>query len=453
MNRRSFAMLCFCLLFGGLLARPAPAQDIPPPLRDWQGWVLHGVPRHDCPFLADQMPGPTSYQCAWPGRLNLDASKDGGRFSLDVHVDAPGWIAVPGDARNWPQQVGVNRQPATVLEHDGQPMLWLTPGDYQVQGTLPWTSRPPRLRVPEAIGLITLSVDGAAVSRVERQGDQLTLGEAASAQRAADALSLRVYRRLQDGLPAMLETRLQWNVTGSAREQLVGPALPAGFVATALTGDLPARLQNDGRLRVQLRPGQWTVTLLARHTDALGAVSLKLPAAPWPRQEIWSYADDSDFRGTRVDGRAADAAQAGVPDDWRQWPAFVLDDTAGLTIEQGTRGDEGGQGVQLHLQREFWLDFDGVGLTVADHLRGDLRHHQRLDVSAPWQLQRASQGDEPLLISQSVDGRIGVEVRQPQIDLRAGLRLPGHDGALPSAGWRLPLESIEATLHLPQGYR
>jgi hypothetical protein len=453
MNRRSFAMLCFCLLFGGLLARPALAQDIPPPLRDWQGWVLHGVPRHDCPFLANQMPSPASYQCAWPGPLMLDAGKDGGRFSLDVHVDAPGWIAVPGDARNWPQQVGVNHQPATVLEHDGQPMLWLTPGDYQVQGTLPWTSRPPRLRVPEAIGLITLSVDGAAVSRVERQGDQLTLGEAASAQRAADALSLRVYRRLQDGLPATLETRLQWNVTGSAREQLVGPVLPAGFVATSLIGDLPARLENDGRLRVQLRPGQWTVTLLARHTDALGAVSLKLPPAPWPRQETWSYADDSDFRGTRVDGRAADAAQAGVPDDWRQWPAFILDDTAGLTVEQGTRGDEGGQGAQLHLQRELWLDFDGVGLTVADHLSGDLRHHQRLDVAAPWQLQRASQGDEPLLISQSVDWHSGVEVRQSPIDLNAGLRLPGHSGALPSAGWRLPLESIEATLHLPQGYR
>ena len=36
---------------------------------------------------------------------------------------------------------------------------------------------------------------------------------------AADALSLRVYRRLEDGLPATLETQLQFNVTGSAREQ------------------------------------------------------------------------------------------------------------------------------------------------------------------------------------------------------------------------------------------
>ncbi len=36
-----------------------------------------------------------------------------------------------------------------------------------------------------------LRVDGAAVTRIERNGEQLTLGEAAAAQGAADALALR----------------------------------------------------------------------------------------------------------------------------------------------------------------------------------------------------------------------------------------------------------------------
>jgi hypothetical protein len=436
-----------------LLAAPLPAQDVPPPLRDWQGWVLHDLPQHDCPFLASQAPNAGNRLCAWPGRLLLDAGKDGARFSLDVRVDAPGWVALPGDARSWPQQVSANNQPATVLQRGDQPMLWLAPGDYQLRGTLPWMARPARLRVPSTIGLVALSVDGAAVTRIERNGEQLTLGEAAAAQRAADALSLRVYRRLADGLPATLETQLQFNVAGSAREQSLGPVLPEGFVATALSGDLPARLENDGQLRVQLRPGQWTITLQARSVAPLAKVALKLPAAPWPRQEIWSYADDPALRNTRVEGRATDAAQAGVPGEWRELPAFVLDDGAGLAIEQGTRGDEGGKGDQLHLQRQLWLDFDGGGLSVADRLSGELRHHQRLDVAAPWQLQRASQDGAPLLVSQGEDGRSGVELREQQLDLDAGLRLPTHRGAIPSAGWQLPLESIDATLHLPYGYR
>jgi hypothetical protein len=436
-----------------LFATALPAQDVPPPLRDWQGWVLHDLPQHDCPFLANQMPGDGSYQCAWPGHLVLDAGKDGGRFSLDVHVDAPGWVALPGDERNWPQQVSANRQTATVLQRAGLPMLWLTPGDYQLNGVLPWAARPVRLRVPAAIGLVALTVDGAAVTRVERHDDQLTLGEAAAAQRAADALSLRVYRRLEDGLPATLQTLLQLDVTGSAREQLLGPALPGGFVATALTGDLPARLENDGRLRVQLRPGQWTITLAARSVAPLGKVALTLPPAPWPRQEIWSYADDTDLRSTRVDGHATDAAQAGVPPVWSDLPAYALDDRAGLAIEQGARGDEGGKGDQLHLQRQMWLDFDGRGLSVADTLSGELRHHQRLDVSAPWQLQRASQAGDPLLVTRGDHGAGGVELRDRTLALNAGLRLPTHAGEIPSSGWQVPLEGIDATLHLPAGYR
>ena len=449
MLRRSLGLLGLWLL----LALPLLAQQVPPPLQNWQDWVLHDVPQHDCPFLANQMPNASSYQCAWPGLLMLDAGADGAAFSLTVHVDAPDWITLPGDSRNWPQQVSVNKEPAAVLQRGGAPALWLAAGDYQLTGKLPWATRPARLRVPAAIGLINLSVDGAAVSRIERSGDQLTLGEAAATQRASDSVALRVYRRLDDGLPATLETRLDFNVAGSAREQLFGPALPQGFVATALSGDLPTRLENDGRLRVQLRPGRWTVTLEARSIGVLKQVTLKLPAAPWPRQEIWSYRDDTSLRSTRVEGQAIDAAQAGVPGDWAQLPAFALDDGAGLTIESGTRGNEGGRGDRLHLQRQLWLDFNGSGLTAADRLTGALQHHQRLDAMPPWQLQRASQDGDPLLITKGEKGSTGVELRDRQIDLAVGLRLPSHAGALPSSGWQLPLENIDATLHLPFGYR
>lgn len=449
MRRRGW-LSGLCALALGMFALTAPAQDVPPPLRDWQGWVLHDVPQHVCPFIATQ--GPGNVQCAWPGRLSVEAGKGGGRFSLDLHVDAAGWIPLPGDAKNWPQQVSAGAKALAVLDRGGVPSVWLESGDYSLRGDLPWAARPARLRVPAFIGLIALNVDGAAVSRVERNGDQLTLGEAAEAQRTADALSLRVYRRLEDGLPPTLETRLQLNVTGSAREQLLGPALPEGFVATALSGDLPARLESDGRLRIQLRPGQWMLQLVARGTEPLKQVTPKLPAEPWPRQEIWSYQDDTGLRSTRVEGQPTDAAQAGVPDDWHELPAFALDGNQGLTIEQGTRGNEGGQGDQVKVERQIWLDFDGRGFNVSDHLTGTLRRSQRLDVAAPWQLQRAAQGETPLLVTAGAGGRSGVELREAELDMQAGLRLP-RGGSLPSGGWQMPLENIDATLHLPYGYR
>ena len=150
MLRRSLGLLGLRLLS----AVPSLAQLVPPPLQGWQDWVLHDVPQHGCPFLANQMPHADSYPCAWPGELILDAGADGATFSMTVHVDAPDWITLPGDSRHWPQQVTVNRETATVLQRAGVPALRLAPGDYQLVGKLPWTNRPARLRVPAAVGLI-----------------------------------------------------------------------------------------------------------------------------------------------------------------------------------------------------------------------------------------------------------------------------------------------------------
>jgi hypothetical protein len=433
---------------------PLLAQDVPPALRDWQGWVLHDVPEHDCPFLATSSPDADSYQCIWPGRLSIDAGRSGGYFKLDVRVDAASWVGLPGDEHSWPQQVTVNNKPWPVLDRDGQPALRLGAGEYAIQGSLPWEARPARLRVPLSIGLVSLNVDGGAVDRIERNGDQLTLGEAAAAQRQADALSVRVYRHLADGMPALLDTQLQLNVTGSAREQVLGPALPKGFIATSLESDVPAQWENDGRLRLQLRPGQWTVHLSARAVDTLRAVNITSPAEPWPKQEVWSYSDNPGLRSTRVEGRATDAAQAGVPADWRELPAYALDQGNGLVIEQGARGGEGEAGDQIRLQREMWLDFDGRGFNISDHLTGTLQHAQRLDVGAPWRLlQASSHGRTPLLVTDAGQGRTGVELRDANLDLQAGLRVADHSGSLPGAGWLVALENIDAVLHLPYGYR
>lgn len=436
------------LCLGWLMAMPALAQDIPPALKDWQGWVLHDVPQHACPLLA----GTGGQQCVWADRLSLDAGRSGATFAFDVHLDAPSWVFLPGDSRYWPMQVTGNGKALPVLARSDAPAVWLDAGDYSLRGNLPWTSRPARIALPSAIGLVALTVDGGQVEHVERNDDQLTLGEAAAPQREADASSLRVYRELADGMPGDLETRLILNVTGSAREQLLGPVLPKGFAATGLESDIPARLENDGRLRVQLRPGQWTISVLARRTELLSHVALSLPAEPWPRQEVWSYRDAPELRSTRVQGQAVDAGQSGVPDEWRELPAFALDNDNGLSIEQGLRAGEGGKGDQLHLRRQLWLDFDGKALNASDVITGDLRRQLRLDVGAPWQLMSATQNETPLQITKSSDGHQGVELRVKDLDLRANLRVP-HDGRLSTAGWLTSFEDIEARLHLPYGYR
>lgn len=457
MRRTACGLLCFILMCGAV--RAAAPQAVPPPLQDWQAWVLHGHERQACPLVAGQSgAGSDARQCVWPGRLAFNATQAGAHFSLAVEVDAPGWVALPGGSDAWPQQVTLGNAPAVVLDHDGAPALHLAPGNYVVQGQFRWNERPPRVRLPASVALVDLSVDGKPIAQPERDGDWLALGTAAAQQRQADALGVRVFRKLADGMPPTLSTVIRLHVAGSAREQLLGPALPAGFVATALDGGLPARLDPDGRLRVQLRPGDWTLRLDARGTAPLGKLAFHAAPAPWPQQEVWSYADAPELRTTRAARpHAIDPAQADVPDDWRNLPAFVMAAGATLDVEQRARGRGANAGDQLTLTRGLWLDFDGRGLTAEDHLTGKLLDADRLDVAAPWTLDAASLGDnaQPLLVTRGTrSGSTGVEVRARALDLRAGLRRDSASGAQSATGgWQQTLDGVKATLHLPYGYR
>jgi hypothetical protein len=446
-----------CLLALVCSGTPAAiAQSVPPALQDWQAWVLHGHEQQTCPMLATPGDG-NERECVWPGRMALDADKSGAHFRLQVRVDAESWVTLPGSREAWPQDVRVGNTPAVVLDRNGSPALRLSAGDYVVQGDLHWDERPARLQLPAAIALVDLKVDGAAIAQPERDGDSILLGPAVARQRQADALGLRVFRRLGDGVPPTLETTIRLHVAGSAREQLLGPVLPPGFVATALDGDLPARLDPDGRLRVQLRPGDWSLDLHARGTAPLAKLGFKAPPAPWPKQEIWSYADAPALRTTRATGpQPIDPAQADVPPDWRNLPAFVMADNAVLEVQQRARGPGANTGDRLQLRRELWLDFDGGGLTASDALTGTLRGADRLDVASPWMLENATLADDtPLLVTRGdkPDTR-GVELRVHELDLRAGLRRENRGGAQSATGgWTQTLDGVDATLHLPYGYR
>ena len=469
---RSFALLLLVYLYPFSAAAQAPAPDaaMPATLKDWRAWVLKDLDYRSCPFLATQAPNaPEAFLCAWPGRLSLNASADGANFSLHWRVEADSWVPLPGDAEHWPQQVTVNAQRQPVLTHavgnaGASPALWLPRGSYEISGRIPWHERPQSLRVPDRIGLIALSVDGKPVAPIQRDNDQVTLGRSAAAAPEADSLQVRVYRKLADGVPGELTTQIQLIVSGQAREETIGPALATGFVPLALSGGWPARLDDDGRLHVQVQPGSTTLTLDARAMQPLATVTAHLPGAPWPKQEIWSYEAAPRLRVTSASGATqVDPHQAEVPNEWSALPAFALSDGGTIQIEQRSRGLAADEGNRLSLQREAWLDFSGGGWYARDRIRGQMVQGWRFDVAAPFTLERAdaansarrgSNGEALLVTRGAADGLSGVEWRTPAVDLAAGVRIARAAAtSLPVAGWQQTFDRIDATLHLPFGYK
>ena len=439
----------------------ARAQDaIPPSLREWQGWVLHDQEFRRCPFAssADAEAGEpidaAEFRCVWPERLTLTVEARGGTFSQRWQVYAESWVALPGNAEHWPRDVRLNGAPAAVVAVDDVPSVRLKPGTYTLSGRFEWSSRPESLTLPQSTAIVDLFVDGARVAQPERPDGGVWLGKRRSAEQAA-AMEVQVYRLVQDEIPTYLLTRIRLNVAGEAREVVLGRALPDGFTPLSLRGDLPARLERDGSLRVQLRAGSHEVMLAARGTGCRERAGAPGQRAPSGRsEEIWSFAANDALRVANAEGAdGIDPAQANVPAEWRQYPAFRMDKAAKLNVVERNRGLSNADDNRLSMTRTLWLDFDHRGFTVVDNIQGAMRRDWRLDMQAPFALKSARQNDDQLLVTEGADGRAGVELRQPQLNLTTVARKESGGGAMPATGWDGRFDRVTGTLNLPPGHR
>src|SRR6185295_15536649 len=147
-------------------------------------------------------------------------------------------------------------------------------------------------------------------------------------------------------------------VAGKMREVLLAQALPAGFQANALDSPLPARVEAGGRIRVQLRPGSFTLLLEARQQAPTTRLARPAVDGPWSEgDEVWVFQEQPELRLVTVSGvPAVDPQQTTLPDDWRALPAYLMAAGATMTLQERRRGDADPAPDQLHLTRRLWLD-------------------------------------------------------------------------------------------------
>jgi len=432
------------------------AQDyVPAELTGWQQWVLKDKEYRDCPFYFDRGAGKRDdYLCAWPGQLQLEVTATGGRFTQQWTLHAEDqWIALPGSPEHWPDRVTANERSVEVIARDNVPSIRLAPGNWRISGRFAWEERPGVLRLPVDSGLLTLTVDGREVTRPELNQSGVFLGERKRDTRAVDSVRAVVYRLVADDVPTRLVTQLQIDVSGSVREEVFGPILPEGFVPLNIQSQLPAKLEADGNLRLQVRPGRWVIYLGARGPAVMNEIMGNGGGTNLPDSEIWSYQSNDRLRVTAAEGLPpVDPAQVEVPGNWRSFPAFRIDNGASLLIAERSRGVVSASN-ELSLDRTLWLDFDGGGYIVEDQVGGEMRTDWRLDMAGPYSLLSAWENGENLLITNGEsEGQTGVEVRQTDVDLEA-LGRSDTRGNMPVTGWDARFAEVDAELNLPPGHK
>jgi hypothetical protein len=452
MSRAVHLLLAVALVPSYAAGQPFPVEDLPDELRPWVDWVLDQAPEAGCPRVRGRA------VCLWPGRLDLSLGPAGGSFQLAAHADRDADLRLPGDAARWPQDVQLDGRDAPVFDRGGAPTLRLSRGTHRVSGRFAWSRLPESLPVPAELALLALSLDGRPVPTPRREasgllwlrrGDEVAAGE-------GESLRLQVFRQLADGIPLVVETRVELEVSGPAREVELQGALLDESIPLSVSGGLPARVDANRTLRVQVRGGRYEVRVRGRLPGS--PTSLRMPEvasrggdAAWPEREVWVFAADERLREVELSGPAGiDPSRTELPEEWRALPAYLLSAGDELAIAERRRGQPEPPPDHLTLQRELWLDPSGAAFTVRDRFGGALGRTTRLDLRPPAQLGRVELDGVEQLVTASGEAA-GVELRRRPLQLAADSRLP-RGSALSAVGWDADVDGLSAQLNLPPGW-
>jgi hypothetical protein len=466
MNRLLWLLVLCALFFASLTqAKPLTPEQVPEPLKPWISWVTQDNPELACPFLYNSY---EQKRCSWPTRLTLELTPAKGVFSISWEVYKDSWVSLPGDNKHWPLNVTVNGKPALVMDRSGIPAIKLMAGQehlasYQIKGEFLWDGIPDNMAIPADTGLISLTINGSGIPAPVIKDGQLWLKESESGrskpENIQNNLEIQVFRKISDEAPLQVLTLLELDVSGEQRELKLAFPMPDGFIPLQLQSPLPARLEPDGQLIAQARPGRWQIEILAR--SAREPATIPFPSSSrgtdkdWPESEIWVFEAHPDLRIVEIEQLSAiDSSQTNLPEEWRNLPAYKINQGQAMAFKVIRRGDPEPEPNQLSIIRKLWLDFDGTGYTVNDAINGKMTSGWRLNALADTHLGKVTlDGGNQLITQQAGTGKQGVEVRKGMVLLDADSRITGDIGTLSAVGWEQDFRAVRAELNLPPGWR
>lgn len=466
--------LVFSLIFSvtsthaaiGSAAISVNTSAIPEDLKQWVPWVIKDQPNITCPITYNR----NKNFCAYPSSLSIKMNKNSARFTQSWDVMAESWLSLPGDNQNWPQRVKVNQKSVPVINHKGLPSIQLQKGRYTISGELNWHQAPKSISIPRDTGLVELHVDNKKINMPDFRQGKLWLKTVNAVVHQNNQLDVQVFRKITDKIPLQLTTQIKLDVSGQQREVILTGALLENFEPMSIISRLPSQLDKQGRLKIQIRPGQWTIELASYNPNNLTSIALpqfktSLESAPkpttkstpkpiWPENEIWALDAQPHLRLIKViDKNSIDPNQTRLPAAWKSLPAYTMKSGEVLKFDVIKRGNPEPEPDQLTLTKKIWLDFDGNGFTVNDKIDGKLSTNWRLNVSDEFTLGQVTLNGKPQFITQDDNNHQGVEVRHGNLDLSADSRIDTASRSFKAAGWDMDFNKVSATLYLPAGWQ
>jgi len=432
------------------------APIIPEQLKPWVNWVLHD--KQEQVSCIPEYNSADIYHCSWPSTLKMKLTHTGGAFTQSWLIHYETWVPLPGNHRLWPHDVEIDGNKIILVEKNKTPHIQLSPGSHTITGRFTWSSLPENLQIPSQTGLVSLTVDNELIEfpNLDAAG-RLWLKKLRVEEKIENRLKIESFRLIEDSIPANMLLYITLDVAGSARQITLGPLYnPAQFTPVSLDSPLPARLEQGGKMTMQVRPGRYNFRINLRHEGPLNKLLFDLPdKGLWPRQEIWSFKAQPGLRLVEIKGAPSiDPLQTSMPKAWHNFPAYRLLPGEFIQFKEIKRGDPQPAPDQLTLNRRLWLRFDGTGYTIQDKILGVKNTNWRLEVDPAIVLGRVAVDEKELVITQQTDSdKVGVELRNGILNLTADSLFKGKISSLPATGWDHDFQKVQGQLFLPPGWK
>ncbi|OZG72081.1 hypothetical protein BTA51_17070 [Hahella sp. CCB-MM4] len=432
---------------------------VPAPLQPWTSWVLDRVDNIDCTPLYHSV---DQKICTWIGKVTLDIDVRHLQFQFPVRRLSDGWQALPGTDRLWPQEIRVGGNRAAVVSREGVPSIWLGSGTHVVKGVIHWSELPQSIRLPSEFAMIQLKPAAELQGRAYIDGgNRLWLvRDQVQTEPQTENLTVRVFRKLTDSEPKQMDVVLQLEVSGNEREVILQTLQLPGWALMDFQSPLPARIEDTGALRMQVRPGIWQVTSSFRQQNQLDLFRPLIDVdSGWPLREIWVVQSRPGIRRIAIEGEAVDPQQTSLPEAWKALPAYKMGAENILRLRELSRGVQQVGENRLWQDSEVWLSFNADRWIWKDQIRGEMSEHWRLEQKSPFILGHTKVDGQPRLITQLSGGGLrGAEVRRQQTQLEAVSIFPvskeGWAISMPVSGWSSngDFEQINTRVNLPPGW-
>ncbi len=454
--KRFVICLVFLLCSTSLFAEPLPQQKVPDPLKPWIEWVLHDFEEQDCPLIYNRL---SQKVCSWPSELKLGFNAKEALFSQTWEVYSKEiWVKLPGNNKFWPDKVRVNDEEYLVGERRGAPAIFIkSPGQYKVTGVFYFDNRPEWIQIPANSGLVELSVLGKKIDfpRLDKNG-RLWLKhgqDKLEEQKRENLCDVQVHRLIKDSIPLQVITNLDLYISGKHRKVNIGKIGIKDFIPVKLVSQLPVKIEQDGSLLIQVKPGKWRVKVFMRHKGIAKTLSQGSMGSFKTDKEIWSFEPHNHLRIVDIKGPAQiDPQQTTMPEEWKSFPAYLMSAKDIMKFEEKKRGDPQPAPDKLNLKKTLWLDFDGKGFSVRDNISGTMTTGWRLNINKPVEPGRiVLNGKEQFITKLADTGKAGIEMRYGNVNLTAESRI-NKSGFIPVVGWDRDFHSVAGEIHLPPGW-